>query len=869
MSEIIPFELLLSGEQPAPEMLSKACIDGLNRGQAYRVWRWLDRLEKIQSAVPQDARLLQAKALQLCGRPDLAIAVLENTRAAWSNKSPVLSFFLQLLSEASSELSGLASHYAMQCLGKTGSPQDILLAIGILRQLQVGVIGRCELQGDTIVGWLLDAETAPPLTVTIDGKDFSLQPFLATPFLQSRGVGGKRDGFSLKVPPGRFRSIRIHLDGVDLAGSPILLPGGDLPDADDTALLPAVNDATVDILVPVYKGCAETIACLQSVLTAENHTPYRLLVVDDASPDPDLAAYLDGLAAEGRITLLRQPCNQGFIKAVSRGLRAGGDRDVVLLNADTRVHGDWLDRLRTVAYSGEKIGTVTPLTNNGELVSYPEPMRSSEMPGPELLKRLDDACALLGPDAVVEIPVGVGFCLYVKRLCLEDAGGFDSGLMERGYCEDTDFCIRVGQSGWRNVCAGNVFVAHAGSVSFGDEKRVLVAKNVAKLYALYPHHSEEYDRFLASDPLRGVREYLQRSQLAAYCGAEAELAVMPRRRNGDYQTQRLEKRLRDGGRKLFYLLPDRDDEDRLLIKLRGDHPQQAVALTYRWPIDKRQFWLDIRQAGFKSITIYDLADWHWDVLQGLARLDIPYRLFLSDYAAYCPRITLTQPGLGYCGEPDDIEACSSCCERFSSRIEGMESPATLRRQAEAVLGNAAEISLPSESMANRYRARFPGAVFAFDSESLPEVDNARMVKPLPNDGVLRIAVLPSAGPDDNFQSILAVARLMAASRANAELIVFGESWDDKALLATGKAWATGPLHYDDLPRYLALHGCSMILHVPAWPAADATPWVLARQCGLRLAATAIGIFSELLDPSMGDIVLEPRQDAAAWLAAVL
>src|SRR5690606_32756908 len=105
--------------------------------------------------------------------------------------------------------------------------------------------------------------------------------------------------------------------------------------------LASESSCAVDIIVPVYKGLEETKTCLDSVLTAANQTRYRLIVIDDASPDAELAAFLQDLHARGRITLIRQAVNTGFVGAVNRGLKLCTKRDVVLLNADTRVLGNW------------------------------------------------------------------------------------------------------------------------------------------------------------------------------------------------------------------------------------------------------------------------------------------------------------------------------------------------------------------------------------------------------------------------------------------------------------------------------------------------------------------------------------------------
>jgi len=57
--------------------------------------------------------------------------------------------------------------------------------------------------------------------------------------------------------------------------------------------------AAVDIIVPVYRGELETRACLESVLAASANTPREVVVVDDASPEPTISAWLRELASRG------------------------------------------------------------------------------------------------------------------------------------------------------------------------------------------------------------------------------------------------------------------------------------------------------------------------------------------------------------------------------------------------------------------------------------------------------------------------------------------------------------------------------------------------------------------------------------------
>ena len=143
-----------------------------------------------------------------------------------------------------------------------------------------------------------------------------------------------------------------------------------LPVADPKPPLPRV-DTAVAVVIPAYRGLDQTRRCIESVLGAQCRIPSRFIVVDDCSPEPALSDYLRSLAATGAITLIHNETNQGFVRSVNSGMRAASEDDVVLLNSDTEVANDWLDRLCAHAYRGPKVATVTPFSNNATICSYP------------------------------------------------------------------------------------------------------------------------------------------------------------------------------------------------------------------------------------------------------------------------------------------------------------------------------------------------------------------------------------------------------------------------------------------------------------------------------------------------------------------
>lgn len=311
---------------------------------------------------------------------------------------------------------------------------------------------------------------------------------------------------------------RLGLTGIDpverLDPAVLAPPAAAARDAAIPAAIPeaAAAPGGVTIVLPVYNAF-DLLPEVLARVAAHTDLPWRLIVIEDCSPDDRVRPFLEGWAAEqalaapGRVTLLRNTQNLGFIGSVNRGLaaaRAHGD-PVILLNSDALVPAGWASRLVAPMRTDPTVASVTPMSNDAEIFSAPAMCRRA-MLAPGQADRIDAAAQALNPAAArAEAPTGVGFCMALNPEFLARVPTLDTAF-GRGYGEEVDWCQRTRRLGGRHLGIASLFVEHRGGESFGSaEKQRLVALNNARIARRYPAYDAEVQAFIAADPLATAR----------------------------------------------------------------------------------------------------------------------------------------------------------------------------------------------------------------------------------------------------------------------------------------------------------------------------------------------------------------------------
>jgi GT2 family glycosyltransferase len=245
--------------------------------------------------------------------------------------------------------------------------------------------------------------------------------------------------------------------------------------------------------------------CALSLARHVDPSRHRVTVVLDGPQAAEVTDALEVLRAAGiDLRVERHARSHGFVISANRGLR-GSDRDVVLLNSDTRVTEGWLDRLAGAAYSDPRIATVTPFSNNASICSLPVILAENTVPAGY---DVDSFAALVATAAAPEyprLPTGVGMCLFIKRQVIDDVGTFDEAF-GLGYGEEVDFCLRAAARGYLHVLDDATYIFHEGSRSFGVSSGARIWRGEQRLRLRYPRYRALVRDFLRRDPLAAARE---------------------------------------------------------------------------------------------------------------------------------------------------------------------------------------------------------------------------------------------------------------------------------------------------------------------------------------------------------------------------
>ena len=221
--------------------------------------------------------------------------------------------------------------------------------------------------------------------------------------------------------------------------------------------LHTVADSSVDLSIAIvsYNTKEILLDCVSSVQAHTTTIAYEVIVVDNDSRDGSAAAVC---ATYPAITVIANPDNRGFAKAVNQAVAVSRGRHVLLLNSDTIVRDQALATMVAYLDDHPDVGAVSckQWMGNGHLnqTCFPFPSIRDHLFYSALFHRIAPtiqaaAAATHEVDCTQsqDVDWANGACLMVRTALLRQLGGLDEGFFM--YFEDVDLCQRIHQQGYR------------------------------------------------------------------------------------------------------------------------------------------------------------------------------------------------------------------------------------------------------------------------------------------------------------------------------------------------------------------------------------------------------------------------------------
>jgi GT2 family glycosyltransferase len=225
--------------------------------------------------------------------------------------------------------------------------------------------------------------------------------------------------------------------------------------------LPATLD--LSIIIVSYNARADLERCLTSLAENPPSAHHEIIVVDNASADQSADA-ARGHGAQ----VIETGGNLGFGHANNIGIRASRGTNVLLLNSDTIVRAEAIDRLLHVLAARPELAIVGPRLVDGEgraelsfgrmigpLTEWRQKrlVAGNERRDPAISATVD---RMTRQEQIVDWVSGA--CLLVRRAAADRAGLFDERFFL--YTEDVDFCAAVRGTGGKILFWPAVEIVH-------------------------------------------------------------------------------------------------------------------------------------------------------------------------------------------------------------------------------------------------------------------------------------------------------------------------------------------------------------------------------------------------------------------------
>jgi GT2 family glycosyltransferase len=282
-----------------------------------------------------------------------------------------------------------------------------------------------------------------------------------------RVVAGSAAGDSEAKPWAHLASRRVVEDTVLRRGMDAVVEQGPFPGAYHVRRS-VKGSPTVSVIIPFRDQAGLTMSCLDSLERSAGHDITEIVLIDNGSVEPETRALRKQLADRPNIRIIDYPGPFNWA-AINNAAAATCTSEMLLfLNNDIEATSEgWLNALVELGQRPD-VGAVGArlVFPDGKLQHAGVVLGLCGIASHIFVGKPHGVPGYFSWDRVVrEYSAVTAACMLVRREVFEEVGGFDEAFAV-GF-NDVDFCIRLGQAGYRILYTPHAELIHYESVSRG------------------------------------------------------------------------------------------------------------------------------------------------------------------------------------------------------------------------------------------------------------------------------------------------------------------------------------------------------------------------------------------------------------------
>ncbi len=313
-----------------------------------------------------------------------------------------------------------------------------------------------------------------------------------------RGAGTFSETGRDRADAARLRAIQDYLDRHEPGAEAVPGPFGY---ARVRRPLPA-PPPRVSLVVPTRDRLALVRRCVDGLLRETDYPDREVILVDNGSEQDETREWLEQISRHPDVQVLHLPGRFNFSALNNRAVGRATGELVCLVNNDIEVLApEWLREMAVYAVrpgigavgarllygrqGGGRVQHAGTILGIGGVAGHSHKYFDPELPGyfcrphlPQLISAVTAACLLVGRDKYLEV------------------GGFDEEHLQVAF-NDVDFCLKLGEHGYRNVYTPYATLIHHESLSRGSDLRKM---NKTRYKREADYMRRRWGRVLLTDP---------------------------------------------------------------------------------------------------------------------------------------------------------------------------------------------------------------------------------------------------------------------------------------------------------------------------------------------------------------------------------